>query len=71
MLLSSFQIYWQILSENTILKYENILYSNKNSQNTSCAAKVSETFGILSNSATGSFGTISMPDLDPKACSFS
>ena len=59
MLLGSCKIYWQILSENNIFTYKNTFGSKKSCQNKSCAAKVLA--GILSNSATGSFGTFSIP----------
>jgi hypothetical protein len=57
MLLGSFLIYWQIFSENAIFQYKNTFCSKKICQNTGCAAKMSAAFGILLNSATGSFGT--------------
>jgi hypothetical protein len=47
MLLGSFQICWQILSENTIFTYKNTFCLKKSCQNTSCAAKVLTAFGIL------------------------
>ena len=60
-LLGSFQTCWQIWHENTIFTYKNTYYSNISCQNTSCAAKVSAAFGILSDSATGRYETFSIP----------
>ena len=47
MLLGSFQICWQMLSENTTFIHKDTFCSKNSYQNTSCAAKVWVAFGIL------------------------
>jgi len=54
------------------LHIKNTFCSKKTCQNTSCAGKVLAAFGFLSNSATGSFETFSIPGpkLHPEVCLF-
>jgi len=49
------------LFENVLFTYKNAFCSKKSHHNIICTAQALEAFGVLSDSATGSFGTFSIP----------